>query len=451
MVLLVACIRHMLRAAFTGLLLAVLLGKMLSAQQMPTGNGLAFGLDLQKLAREVDPRNAYDRALYDYLRANQRQWDDPIFYVNFLIYLMAKEPEFRCEEAFANEFERTDYFRAAPAWKEALKQIVNTTRLPNRFDVAYVIDTGEYNFDNSILPFDKITSIGMDESLSRSMNAPRNARGCASSILQGTGVSSDTFPWQFRVVDERQEQNRPSFPFGNQLRIPTADARTLFERFGRELFAIVSYQFQAATNGDRMIMVVPTDGQLFGLGKDAVVRIKTHAHPTMSQPGAFDFTSPMTVRIPDMGTSMKMRFEQQGFRAVGVGSRDEAGTALTAARTFPVNGSAAVGQSAFIMRLETEGLRIPEDQGQNIPMGPRQVTFFGSVDFSAATASVAPLRGTAFVARRYDPQYGTHHAQYNQGFTRQVRKAFVGAFRPAASEEPAAAVSSAEGVAVPAE
>lgn len=124
--------------------------------------GAAFRLDLQKLAGEVDPRDAYARALYDYLQSNPAAWEDPAFFVNFVIYLISKEPGIDCNAAFANKFERRDYFTSVPAMKETLRQIVNSTRLPNRFDVGYVIETGEYELQRNNLPFSRISSVGLN-------------------------------------------------------------------------------------------------------------------------------------------------------------------------------------------------------------------------------------------------------------------------------------------------
>ncbi len=395
-----------------------------SAQSMPTGQGTAFRLDLQKLASEVDPRDAYARALYDYLRSNPVQWEDPTFFVNFVIYLISKHPGIDCDAAFANEFERRDYFTAIPAMKNTLRQIVTTTRLPTRFDVGYVIETGEYDFQNSILPFTRISGVSLNGDFSYSLNSDHNARSCAAQILQGTDVDQNAFPWEFRIVDETQKQTQPQFPFGKQLSIAPNDARTLFERFGRELFAIVSYSFRAAANGDRLVMIVPTDGQLFGLGNDAVVRVKTHVHPTMSQPGSFDFTNPLTVTLPEIDSTMEMAFTQEGFRAVGTGTRDEKGTSLTVGRTFEVNGSAAVGQSAFVMRLETAGLTTRHDYADSKLGRARQVTFFGSVDFSRATSDFAPVSGTAFIERIDRPA---------AVFSQHIKMAFDGGFIPQAA------------------
>lgn len=102
----------------------------------------------------------------------------------------------------------------------------------------------------------------------------------------------------------------------------------LFERFGRELFAVVSYSFQAAGNGEKLIMIVPTDGQLVVLANEAVVRVEIYTHSTKSQPGTLDFTNPLTVTLPQLDSTMEMTFTQEGFRAVGMGTRDEKGTRI---------------------------------------------------------------------------------------------------------------------------
>lgn len=386
------------KPAIVSVFILTLLGGPSSAQQ--SGQGTAFKVDVVQAARTLSMRDSYSRGLYLYMRNNPAMIDNQEFYVNFLIYLMTTAPGFECSNAFTNEFERRDYFTQAFTLKEQLRSAVNSVSIPQRFDIGHSIDTGRYDFTTGNLPFSNIRTVGLRETLSGSLQPDRSAQGCARQILQGTSVKTDPFPWQFSVVNEEAKRDSPRFPFGGSLNLSQQDARAVFDRFGRQLFAIVGYQFQAANNGERIIQIIPTDGQLFGLSRDAVVRVKTFQHPTLSQVQSLDVTNPMTVNIPEYKINMQMLFEQQGFRAVGKGTRKVAGSGITSGTTFPVTGSAAVGNSVFVMRLETANLEVDQRRLPNVPNSDRYLTVFGSIDRERVTADFAPISGQAIVLQR---------------------------------------------------
>ncbi len=368
------------------------------AQQLNLQSGLAPKIDVVARAQGLNMQDPYARSLYQFIRANPTVMENAQFYVGFLAYLLSTSPNFECSNAFANEFERRDYFTQAFGLKEQLKAAVGSVTIPTRFDLAYTIDTGRYDFTASSLPLQNIRTVG--NNFSNQISAGQ-AQSCAQQMLQGTTVDISVFPWNFQVVNEAGAARREDFPFGRTVQMPSTDARVLFERFGRQLYAIVSYQFQAANNGEAKVQVVPTDGQLFGLADDAVVRVKSFSHPSLSQAQYFDITNPLEVGVDVIGVDAKLAFTQQGFRAVGEGTRQDAGTDITLGGSFPVNGSAAVGNSTFIMRLAGPQLvsrQVPGLRNQANTVQPQRfLTLFGSVNFSQITQNVAPVSGVALV------------------------------------------------------
>ena len=395
--------------------------------------GLAAEIDIPGAARRLDTQDRYARALYSWIRANPGVWADQQFYLNLIVYLMSTTPDFDCNQAFASEFERNDFFQSSYAWGEEIRDAILTVKIPDRADVAFRIDTGEYDFNTQTLPFDQVTSVNSSDMLGGSVQAG-NGQNCATQIFRNTGVQVDVFPWRFDVVNEAGDRANPGFPFSQSLQLSPDDARVLFERFGRELYAIVGYRVEAANDGQRLVQVVPTDGQLFGLASDAVVRVESFAHPTLSQPTQMDISTPLSVAIPQLETELDLTFRQEGFRAVGSGVRQDRGTAMTTGRRYPIDASAAVGSSVFVIRLDTENMSIPQ-YGKTDP-GPVSVTLFGSVNFSAVTANEAPVSGSAVITF---PGREDYQGRSNPSVP------FTGAFRPASDgDEPETASEAAE-------
>ncbi len=394
------------------------------AQQFSVQQGQASQLNLLDEARNVSMRNMYNRALYLYVRSNPGLLDDQQFYVNFLIFLMSQSSDFDCDRAFSNEFERRDFFTNSFAMKDQLRQIVNSVWIPERFDIAFTIDTGRYDFSSTNLPFSEITAVGLRETLSNSIDLYRG-RSCASDILRGTSVDSDKFAWTFAVVDEIAERKSPRFPFGSSMQLSTNDARVLFDRFGRRLYAVVSYQFKAANNGEQLIQIIPTDAQLFGLSSDAVVRVQSYTHPTLSQASYLDITNPLKLDLHELGMVIDVNFDQEGFRAVATGTRTDSGTDITTGGVSTISGSAAVGNSVFIMRFATPkefkaGRKLVGTAGNNAFM-----TLFGSVDFEKISNTRAPVSGLLQILEQSS----------GQQYLKEVENyRFRGAFRPAGSE-----------------
>lgn len=375
-----------------------------AAQQLAQQRGTALDVDLLRAAQQVSMQDMYARALYLHLRANPRALDDQGILVNFIIYLMTRSPKFDCQRAFGNEFEKRDFFTKALQLKEPLRQIVNSVNIPQRFDIAYTVNTAAYKFEEQSLPFTNIRAVSVTEGLSATVQS--SSVRCAQTILQGTGVDTKPFPWRFSIVTESGQQKHPGFPFGNQLQIPSNDARVLFSQFGRQLYGIVSYQFQAANNGDEKIQVIPTDGQLFGLSANSVVAVKEFRHPSLSQPQYLDLTNPLEIDVAELNLEANLTFQQQGFRAVGTGTRKDPGTGITLGGSVPVAGSAAVGSSMFIMRIFAPQLELTTRYGQ--PLGAnaeKYLTLIGAIDFEKATANQAPVSGNAIVLH-VDPQSG---------------------------------------------
>lgn len=388
-----------------------------SAQQFAATSGMARDIDLVEAARSLDMQDMYSRSLYLHIRANPAVLDNPQYYVNFLAFLMSRSPGFQCYEAFSDEFERRDFFTQAFGLKDQLRSVVASMRISERFDIAYRIDTQPYDFATSTLPFSGIRSIGND--LSQWVYADRG-QNCASQIFQGTEVDINVFPWRFQVVNEAAKVEAPKFPFGQSVQLPAADARTLFERFGRQLYALVSYQLLAASNGEPKIQVIATDGQLFGLSNQSVVRVKSFQHPRLSRPGSLDMTNPLSISVPDLGIEAGMLFKQEGFRAVGTGTGEQPGTGITLGGTFPIGGSAAVGNATFIMRLavpqlNSRALGLPE-----VPGARRYLTLYGGVDFAEASENRAPVSGSAVVLQ-VEPNGNIRESQF---------LFFTGAFTP---------------------
>lgn len=407
-----------------------------TSQQFSQQTGAALKVDLLRTAQQMDMKDMYARALYLHLRANPQALENQAILVNFIIYLMSTSPGFECSKAFANEFEKRDFFTNALQLKPQLRQIVSSVNIPQRFDIAYTINTNAYKFEEQSLPFSNIRAVSVSEGLSNSVNA-RTER-CARDILKGTGVDTQPFPWRFSIVNEAGKQQRPGFPFGNQLQVPANDARLLFSQFGRQLYGIVSYRFQAANNGSAKIQVIPTDGQLFGLSANAVVAVKTFRHPSLSQPSYLDLTNPLELKISDLNLEAQLTFQQQGFRAVGSGSREDRGTGIKLGGTVPVSGSAAVGSSMFIMRIHAPQLELNTRYGNSLgPNTEKYLTLIGGIDFEKATATRAPVSGNAIVL----------HVDTQSGQMVDSRPMyFSGAFTPKA---PPAAAPEAEAIPAP--
>lgn len=367
-----------------------------TAQQLTQQRGTALDVDLLRTAQQLSMQDMYARALYLHLRANPQVLENQSILVNFMIFLMSRSPGFDCQRAFGNEFEKRDFFTNALQLKDQLRQIVNSVNIPQRFDIAYTINTSAYKFEEQSLPFSNIRAVSVSEGLSGSVQS--RSEGCARTILQGTGVDTQAFPWRFSIVNESGKQQRPGFPFGNQLNVPANDARVLFSQFGRQLYGVVSYQFQAANNGSTKIQVIPTDGQLFGLSANSVVAVKAFRHPRLSQPSYLDLTNPLELKIAELNLEANLTFQQEGFRAVGTGTRKDRGTGITLGGTVPISGSAAVGGSMFIMRIHAPQLELQTRYGRNLgPNSEKYLTLIGGIDFEKASASRAPVSGNAIV------------------------------------------------------
>ncbi|MEM8577800.1 MAG: hypothetical protein AAGF60_08110 [Pseudomonadota bacterium] len=401
------------------------------AQQLSQSIGDAARVDVLQEARTLSMRDPHARALYLFIRTNPGVMQDAEFYVNFLVYLMAQSEDFNCRAAFANEFERQSFFESAFGLAPQLTQIVGGVTITQRFDVSFIVPTEKYDFNTAILPLGTPQAVGGEGLLSGSTyagGASRNdPRSCARTILQGTTIDPEAFPWSFQVVKEDGSRGGAQFPFERKLQLPASDAQQLFERFGRRLYAIVSYRIQAANDGTRKIQVIPTDGNLFGLSTDAVVRVRSFAHPSLSQPAPMDITNPLAMTLPDRQASMDLSFQQQGFRSVGAGTRTGGRTEFSAARETPIAGSAAVGSSAFIMRLSW-----PEFTGTS--QRAQFVTLFGNIDYEAVTQTEAPVSGSYSML-----QWNERSSRYETtGFS-----PFSGQFRagdaPEAEEAPAQA------------
>ncbi|MEL6689062.1 MAG: hypothetical protein AAFP28_01980 [Pseudomonadota bacterium] len=422
---------------FLGALLVAGLGatQPVDAQQGPSGTGQAPQLDIISLAASQDLQAPYPRALYSWIKANPQRLQDANFYVNFVSYLLSTADDFDCRRAFANEFERRDYFNGVFQYQATLAQIVNSARLTQNFDRLFGIDTGRYDFQTQTLPITRRRAL--DQGLDRNLNN-WEAKNCAQQMLNGTAVDTGAFPWDFQIVDENIQVKQPAFPFENTLKLPENDARIIFETFGRDLFAIVSYNFVAANNGDYKIQIFPTDGTLFGLSADAVVRIRSYRHPQAGGAATLDFTNPMKISVPAIGLETELQFEQQDFRAVGKGTRAQAATGFSASASVPVTGTAAVGNSSFIVRLEVPGYSA-EVPGLNRfdPTNPRQryVTFFGKLDLTAPPSDTAPVYGTGTVLEDERDRNGDWR-------TSRVFR-FEGAFTPKVSAEAAPAAPAA--------
>ena len=377
--------------------LAFLSANTAHAQSFKQKAGLATTIDYVKAAQNLSMRDIYARSLFMYMRSNPSKMEDPQFYINFLIYLMSQQEKFDCKNAFSSEFERRDFFIQSFKYKDQLVQAINSANITNRFDVPYVIDTGNYDFNNGILPFAGYTAMDQKNPLNSRISAKGKStspESCANNILKGTQADFRKFPWKFSVVDENQKRARFGLPFGDNLQVNAADARILFEKFGRQLYAIVGYQVRSANNGNPTIQMVATDGQLFGLSDDAVVRVNTYAHPTLSQPQYLDFTNPLKITVPDLKAKLNVQFQQKGFRAVGKGHRLSAGTEFSAGTKFAVSGSAAVGNSLFIMRLFTPQLDVQDRRLGQGNSAQRYLTIVGQVDFEKQTKYAAPVSGS---------------------------------------------------------
>ncbi|MEL7100316.1 MAG: hypothetical protein AAGM84_15945 [Pseudomonadota bacterium] len=431
-----------LRSACLGAAMAGLIGTTATAQSTTQGQGAALSVDLLEEARTLSMRNFYARSLYSYIRNNPAVMNNPHFYVSFLIYLMSQADDFDCGRIFSSEFERNDYFTQAFQLAPQLTEIVQNTRITERFDIPFIVDTGRYNFNNGRLELTNRRAVGAGSGALRRAATAGSARGnrtdpqtCARNSLKGTAVRSDEFPWGFAVAHVGgNARGEPAFPF-EALQLSQADARTLFERFGRQLYAIISYQVQVATDGRAQVQITATDGQLFGLSNDAVVRVRTFAHPTLSQANYLDVTNPLRIDLGARG-SMQVALEQQGFRAVGKGVYTGSANNFAAGAQYPIVGSGAVGNSAFILRIATPYLSDPE-QRNRAPVGQeRYVTFFGNIDFEGITAVEAPVSGTAIVLGEFDAQADKFKDGPKFGFRGAFRDKNAPAPTPAAPVTP---------------
>lgn len=415
----VFCFRNLI---VTFLLLPFLFGLPAQAQNLNQGPGPATRVDLVAVARGLDMQDPYARALFLYLQAKPGRMDNQNFYLNFLTYLFSQVPDFNCRDAFASEFERKDFFRKSFALKDQFMSIIQQARITQRYDVLYSIDTGRYDFTTGRLPFSEIGIAIGDVPKSVEMSSY-----CGERMLRGTSVDRSQFPWSFTVVDETARESGLQFPFGNELTLSEADARTLFSRFGRSLNAIVSYKFQVANNGSQKIQIFATDGQLFGLSSDAVVRIKSYRHPVHGQQSYLDITNPLSIDFAALGIETDLHFQQQGFRAVGQGASQGRGTELTTGSNSQIQGSAAVGSSSFVMRLAVpnipprlSGLKYNEN-------AERYMTIYGKIDLVNASPRQVPVIGYATVLQVSDDGAVSASRPLN----------FTGRFTPAGQEPPA--------------
>jgi hypothetical protein len=414
-----------LAGAFTGTL--SIQADPLQAQQITRQAGDALAVDLVATAQSLSMRDMYARSLYEYIRTNPNSFADPTFYVNFLVYLMHQSPGFRCDRAFSNEFEKRDFFVNVqqPNLKNQIFQAISSASIPQRFDIAFTLDTQPFDFNTSSLSY-HVRSIGLAENLNNTIRVRNREQSCAQQVLQSLNVATDACPWRFTVVDEAGQSAVPDFPFGRSITVPATDARVLYERFGRQLFSVVSYRFQAANNGEHKVQVFPTDGQMFGLSSDSVVRVQTFKHPQFSQPQYLDFSNEMQLIIPDLNVDMALNFQQQGFRAVGEGERQDPGTLISQGKSVQTYGSAAVGNSVFIIRLAMPSLNVDQKIQYSLGRenrGEHYVTLFGSLDYEKITAQAAPISGHAQLLQ-VDPSTGE---------LKEVRlsSGFDGAFYPA--------------------
>ncbi|WP_162933101.1 hypothetical protein [Roseovarius sp. EL26] len=392
-------IHHSLRRAVLSLIGAAGLGLCASASFAQT-QGSATQVDIIKTAKVISMRDLYARSLFQYIRSNPAVWDDPSFYVNFLIYIMSHDPQFNCDAAFSSEFERRDYFVKSFELKDQIRSVVAGVDIRSRFDVMYTIDTGEYAFSTGALPLTNVRSVQSSHPISGTINEQSGVQYCAQRALQGTSVNANEFPWRFNVVDESgQRHSGNSFPFGATLTLPENDARTLFNTFGRQLYAIVSYNVRAANNGERMIQVFPTDGQLFGLSSEAVVRVETYTHPSQSAADYLKLTAPLSIETLGVKQALTAQFQQQGFRAVGKGELNSPGSDITGPSVTNITGSAAVGNSTFVLQISTPTKESKAIDGTVKKVADTVVTYYGSVDYEKAAGGVLPISGQALVQK----------------------------------------------------
>ncbi len=364
------------------------------AQSISTQSGRAASVDLVAAAKDLSMQNAYARSLLSFIKLNPARFNDQQFYVGFVSYLIFTKLNDRCQDAFANEFERRDFYTRSFDILPQLQKVIAEKSIPDRFEVSYQINTGEYDFTSGSLPFDNVRSVG--EQLGNTIHSG-DAQSCAGNLLRGTAVDISSFPWRFNVADETGQPAAPAFPFAKSQPLSAADARTLFEQFGRQLYSIVGYQVLAAGDGTHRVQIIPTDAQLFGLSDDAVVRVQTFAHPTLSQPNYLDIANQLTVLSEPLNLAATVTLEQEGFRAVATGTSQGRGTGVTAATTHQVSGSAAVGATSFIMRMTAPQLTSDVYGLSNVPGTVRYLTMFGEIDFNNVSASKAPILGKAIV------------------------------------------------------
>ncbi len=382
-----------------------------AAQVITTKQGRASAVDLAAAARELSMQDPYARSLLLFIRSNPATLSDQNFFVGLVSYLVATQirtgqnGQLDCRNAFANEFERRDFYTRALQSRPQIQQVIASKNIPQRFEVSYRITSGAYDFQSATLPLQDIRAIGAN--LGRSLDA-NQARNCANQMLQGAQVDINSFPWRFDVVNEAGEIQEPDFPFVRSLQLNATDARTLYEQFGRQLYSIVSYRVLAANDGSHRVQAIATDAQLFGLSDNAVVRIKTYTHPTLSQPNYLNIANQLTIRSDDqgypatghrapLGLDANVTFQQNGFRAVANGIVKGQSTGVTAATSYPVTGSAAVGTSGFIMRIAAPQLTTSLPDLQNVPGAQKYLTLFLEIDFNNVTATSAPVIGHAVV------------------------------------------------------
>ena len=152
--------QRFVRLAGAVLLMGQLGAQPVFAQVLSSGEGRAGSVDLVEAARTLSMQDAYARALFLYIRSNPAVMNDQQFYVGLVSYLLSTQIGQDCRKAFANEFERRDYYTRAFQVQPQVQQIIAGKTIPQRFEVSYRVTTNEYDFQASSLPFGNIRSIG---------------------------------------------------------------------------------------------------------------------------------------------------------------------------------------------------------------------------------------------------------------------------------------------------
>ncbi|MEO0390896.1 MAG: hypothetical protein AAF218_08135, partial [Pseudomonadota bacterium] len=326
----------------------------LTAQQLPQTSGSAAQVDLVAQVGAQSMQDLQNRAVFLAVKSRPQMFQDPSFYLAFVVSLIQGTPEFRCQEAFANEFERQAYFRDVMQLQQPILDAVLRRPVPQFIDVAYQIDTGEYDFNRQRLPFSN-REAKLGAQILAEGTEPRYAsrrKACAENLLRGLNLDLSRFPWRFEIQDLAGGRTHRDFIFGSGLTLSSSDAQTLLQRFGRTLYAIVTYQMRIAPDASTVLQAVPTDGHIFGLSSDSVVRVNSYRHPSIPPLGYLDMSNRLFVSLGRNKADALLTFEQTDFRAVGQGVRTTRGPDnLAQALNDPVSGSAAVGHNSFIIRL----------------------------------------------------------------------------------------------------